>query len=132
MIAIKRNSYTLLLGENPCEIFYYYSVKEMHGLNCYDCEKYQNTKHDAYIWGLANYVPKENNIYNNGDDTFVFINLQRCSNDYETFGGVFHELLHHSFEIHNYNIELEEEIITWAEKETHEVFSLVIDNLKQQ
>jgi hypothetical protein len=40
--------------------------------------------------------------------------------------------LHHSFEIHNYNIELEEEIITWAEKETHEVFSLVIDNLKQQ
>jgi len=130
MITIKRNNYTLLLGENPCEIFNYYSIKEMHGLNLYDCEKYQNTKDDSYIWGWANYVPKENNIYNQGDQRYVFINMQRCGNDLETFGGVFHELMHHSFEMHNYNMDLEEEIITWAEKESHEVFSLVIYNIK--
>ena len=130
MITIKRNNYTLLLGENPCEIFNYYSIKEMHGLNIYDCEKYKNTKDDAYIWGWANYVPKENNNYNQGDKRYVFINLQRCGNNSETFAGVFHEMLHHSFEMHDCNMDLEEEIITWAEKESHEVFSLVIDNIK--
>jgi hypothetical protein len=56
----------------------------------------------------------------------VFINLQRCSNNYETFGGVFHELLHHSLEMHNYNMDLEEDIISWAENESHKVFQLII------
>ena len=130
MITIKRNNYTLLLSKNCCEIFYYYSVKEMHGLNCYDCEKYKNIKEDAYIWGWSNYIPKNDNNYNQGDERFVFINLLRCDKDFETFACVFHELMHHSFELHNYNMDLEENIISWAEKESHEVFSLVINNIK--
>jgi hypothetical protein len=59
----------------------------------------------------------------------VFINLQRCADNYDTYGGVFHELMHHSLEMHNYNMDLEEEIISWAEQETKEVFKLVVQNI---
>jgi hypothetical protein len=36
-----------------------------------------------------------------------------------------HEMMHHSFFIHNYDIELEEEIITWAEEESHKVYKII-------
>jgi hypothetical protein len=36
-----------------------------------------------------------------------------------------HEMMHHSFFIHNYDIELEEEIITWAEEEAYEVYKII-------
>lgn len=129
MTEITRENYTLLLGKSPCEIFWHYGVEEMHGLNYKDCIIYPNTKYDAYIWGWANYVPKNNKDYKFGDARFVFFNLQRCADDYETYGGVFHEMMHHSLEIHNYNMDLEEEIITWAEKETKKVFELILINI---
>jgi hypothetical protein len=126
MVEIKRDNYTLLLGESPCEIFEHFGVEEMHGLNYNDCVLYPNNKDDAYIWGLANYVPQDNKGYKFGDKRFVFINLQRCADNYQTYGGVFHELMHHSLEKHNYNMDLEEEIISWAENESHEVFELIL------
>ena len=126
MKEIKRNDYTLLLGKNPCEIFWHYGVEEMHGLNYKDCMLYPNTKDDAYIWGWANYVPKDDQNYKFGDARFVFINLERCGDNYDTYGGVFHEMMHHSLEMHNYNMDMEEEIISWAEQETKEVFELVL------
>lgn len=132
MIEIDRDSYTLLLGQNPCEIFLHYGVEEMHGLNFKDCVLHSNTSNNAYIWGLANYVPKENGEYKYGDKRFVFINLQRFGDNYETFGGVFHELLHHSLEMHNYNMDLEEDVISWAESESHKVFQLILTQGQNQ
>ena len=134
MTTIIRETYTLLLGYNPCEVFTYFNVKQMHGLNCKDCllypnNKYPNIKDDAYIWGLANYVPKDDQNYKLGDARFVFIKLQICSDNYETYGGVFHELMHQSLHMHNYDMDLEEEIISWAEKEAREVFKLVVQNI---
>jgi len=129
MIEIKRDGYLLLLGKSPCEIFTHFGVEEMHGLNHKDCMIYPNTKDDAYIWGLANYVPKNDKDYKFRDERFVFINLQRCADNYETYGGVFHELMHHSLEMHNYNMDLEEEIISWAENESHQVFEFILKNL---
>lgn len=132
MVEIKRDNYTLLLGKNPCELFEHYGVDAMHGLDYKECLLYPNTKDDAYIWGLANYVPKDDKDYKFGDARFVFINLQRCADDYDTYGGVFHELMHHSLEMHNYNVDLEEEIISWAEQETKQVFKLVANYTKEQ
>ena len=129
MITINRDSYTLLLGSNPCEIFTYYNMEEFHGLNYSDCVIHPNTKDSAYIFGWANFVPKNDDNYQFSDLRYVFINLQRCGNNYETYGGVFHELMHHSLHLHQYNMDLEEEIISWAEEETKEVFKLVIENL---
>jgi hypothetical protein len=73
MIEIKRDGYLLLLGNNSCEIFAHFGVEEMHGLNYIDCMLYENNSNDAYIWGLANYIPKHNKYYKFGDGRFVFI-----------------------------------------------------------
>ena len=129
LIEIKRYNYILLLSKNPCEIFDYFGVKEMHGLNYNDCILYHNNSTDSYIWGWANYVLKDNQDYKFGDERFVFINLQRCGDNYDTYGGVFHELIHQSLEMHNYNMDMEEEIISWAEQETKKVFELILKNI---
>jgi hypothetical protein len=125
MNKIDRNTYTLLLSQNPCDLFTYYNVKEMHGLSITKCQSYNNNFDSAYIAGLSNFVPKESGEYDENDQRFVFINLSRCGNDVETMGLIMHEMMHHSFFIHNYDIELEEEIITWAEEEAYEVYKII-------
>jgi len=125
MIQIDRETYTLLLSENPCDLFTYFNVDEMHGLNYTDCKAHVNTIDDAYIWGLANYIPKKDGNYKCGDARFVFINLLRCTDGLSTFALIMHELMHHSLELHNYNLDLEEDIITWAEHESHEVYKII-------
>ena len=116
--AIVRENYILLLSYNPCEIFNYFNVDEMHGLSHKECESYPNTNEDSYIAGWSNFVPKTN-------ERFVFINLSRCNTEIETFGLIMHELMHHSFFLHDYNSEKEEEIITWAEEESYEVYEII-------
>jgi hypothetical protein len=128
MVVFKFTLYTLILSYNPCDIFTYYNVTEMHGLNLADCENYNNTSQDAYIAGLCNYVPKSDKDYKDGDPKFVFINLNRCNSDIETFALIMHELLHQSFDLHTD----EEEIITWAEIEAHKVFQIVNKYRKQE
>ena len=125
MITIIRGAYILLLSYNPCNVFTYYNVDEMHGLSLVDCIEYENTTEDAYISGLSNFVPKESGEYNNDDPRFVFINLSRCTDDLNTFGLIMHEMMHTSFAIHSYDINQEEEIITWAELESYEVFKII-------
>jgi len=114
MKKIIRDKYDLLLSYNPCDIFIYYKVKEMHGLNLKDCQSYKNTKKNAYIAGWCNYIP-------NSDRHFVFINLSRCNNQIETFGLIMHELMHLSFDLHTD----EEELITWAEVEAYKVYKSI-------
>ena len=119
MITIVRGSYLLLLSYNPCDVFTYFNVNEMHGLSLEECQAYNNTTDDAYIAGWGNFIPW------NMELRYVFINLSRCGTDIETFGLIMHELMHQSFHMHKE----EEDIITWAELESYEVFKLVKENL---
>ena len=125
MVTIIRAGYILLLSYNPCDIFTYYNVTEMHGLSIAECQVHINTPQNAYIAGLSNYVPKESGVYYENDDRFVFINLNRCNNDVETMGLIMHEMMHQSFHMHNYDANKEEEIITWAEEEAYEIFKII-------
>jgi len=125
-------TYKLLLSYKPCDIFRYFQVQEMHGLSFLKCVVYKNTKHDAYIAGLSNYVPKKNNKYEHGDPFFVFINLSRCTDEIETCLLVNHELIHRAFELYNWNVDAEEEIISWAENETRKVISIINDLNKKE
>lgn len=118
MIEIKRPKYTLLLSYNPCEIFMHLGVAQLHGLDYKSCKLYKNTTEDAYIAGWCNYFPDSNDI-------FVFINLSRCTSDFETTLLLNHELFHASLMLHNWNLEHEEQIISWAESETRETFYLI-------
>jgi hypothetical protein len=126
MVTIFRSGYILLLSYNPCDVFEYFNVDGMHGLNFIDCSAHANTKDSAYIAGWSNFVPKDSGEYLANDDRFVFINLSRCTDTVHTMGLIMHEMMHHSFWMHSYNAEnKEEEIITWAEEETYEVYKLV-------
>ena len=114
MKIVSRSNYDLLLSYNPCDIFTHYNEAEMHGLNLQDCMKHNNTQQSSYIAGWCNLIP-------NSDSHYVFINLSRCNSEIETFGLVMHELMHLSFDLHTD----EEELITWAENESYEVFELI-------
>lgn len=120
MITIFRDTYVLLLSYNPCNIFTYYNVDEMNGLNLKDCTNHQNTTESAYIAGWSNFVPNQDN-----DRRYVFINLSRCTDTIHIFGLIIHEMMHHSMWMHNYNLHKEEEIITWAEEEAYQVYKLI-------
>lgn len=117
MITIPRNNYILLLSYCPCEVFSYFKVKQMHGLNLEDCQKHSNTTESAYIAGWCNFTPE--------GGRYVYINLNRCTNDIRTFGLIMHELIHQSMWAHDYDIDKEEEVITWAEEESYKVFDVV-------
>lgn len=125
MITIFRAGYILLLSYNPCDVFNYFNVTEMHGLSLKECQAHANTKDSAYIAGWSNFVPKESSEYFANDDRFVFINLSRCNDDISTMGLIMHELMHQSFFLHNYNIDKEEEIITWAEEESYKIYNII-------
>ena len=125
MITIVRGAYLLMLSYNPCDVFTYFNVEQMHGLNITDCNAHANTTESAYIAGWSNFIPKESGEYTDNDPRFVFINLSRCTDSVSTFGLIMHELMHQSFALHKYNVDQEEDIITWAEEEAYEVFKIV-------
>lgn len=122
MFTIDRGKYDLLLSKNPCELFVYFGVEEMHGLHLYECISHPNTSQSSYICGLYNYIPKSDGTsYRRGDRMFIYINLNRCNNDVETFGHIMHETMHMGFDL----FEDEEDIITFAELESIEIYPIV-------
>ena len=114
MYAYQRDQYMLLMSENPCEIFEYFGVDQMHGLCLSDCKKHLNNTQQAYIAGWSNVSPVDGS-------NFIFINLSRCTDDIHTTALVMHEMMHLSFELH----EDEEELISWAESEAIEIAHLI-------
>jgi hypothetical protein len=114
MVKIERDTYILLLSYNPCEIFEYFGVDEMHGLNIKDCQLHVNNTEQAYLAGWCNLIP-------NKDKHFVFINLSRCNTEIETFANLMHELMHLAFD----HYDDEEDIISWAELGALRVYPIV-------
>ena len=123
MLVIDRGSYDLLMNVDPCSIFTYYGVEEMHGLNLTDCRKHPNTKEGSYICGWANHIPHENE-YHVSDRMFCFINLNRCNSELDLICNLYHELMHVAVNKYDENLEFEEEMISWAEQETRELYEL--------
>jgi hypothetical protein len=115
----KYKNYTLLLSKNPCDIFIYFDVEDLHGLNYKKCLAHKNTKESAYIAGLTNVIPKTKKL-------FLFLNINRLGKDKEKMGLIMHETTHLSLEIHKHDVEKkEEEIITWAEKEAYKIYDII-------
>jgi len=121
------SNYKLLMSYKPCDIFRYFKVQDMHGLSFLKCIVHKNNNQQAYVAGLTNYIPKKDNKYEHGDPFFVFINLSRCTDDMSTCVLVNHELLHRAFELYNWDINKEEEIISWASDETPLVTEIVLN-----
>ena len=114
VIKIPNKKYDLILGSSSEDLFNYYNVDFIHGLHLKDCKSYKETNEDAFISGMSNESPNKT-ISNK---PYVFINLKRLNKTFKDYLLLFHEFMHLSFRIHNWNINKEEQIITWAELET--------------
>lgn len=120
--------YVLLAGDNATEIFDYYKVDEMHGLNRKDAQAEEIDKtvgNGVYIYGWANYDPADKKLTAKAPmKPFVFINLgtfkkysltEKCT-------AVMHETMHIAILLNNWDIKnKEEEIIGMAEEEANKV-----------
>ena len=119
MFTIQREDYLLILSDNPIHLFNHFNVNEMHGLYIDECE---------HIQGLCNYIPKVDKEYELTDPYFVFINTSKYKGSIKDFGLIMHEMMHMSFKKHSWDINKEEEIVTWAEEESYYVY----EQLKQR
>lgn len=119
----KFDDYDLILSYDPSDVFKYYDVSHMHGLNLKDCLNHPNTSEDSYIAGWCNIAP------NNEAKPFVYINLTRCTDDMHTTGILMHEFVHLYWLLNEEEIlDSEEKVITQAEEEAYRIFQLVRDS----
>lgn len=131
--------YILLVGNNATELFDYYGVEEMHGLNRKDAQAEEvdkTTGNGVYIYGLTNYDPADKKLTAKAPyKPFLFINLGTFKNYSltEKATGVMHETMHMGILLNNWNIkDKEEEIITFAEDEANKIIEKLGFSSKEQ
>jgi len=126
--------YLLIVGKDATDIFKYYNVKQMHGLNLKDAqaEEVDKTKgNGVYIYGLTNYDPADKKLIAKSPyKPFVFLNMgtfKKYSLS-EKATAVMHETMHISILLRDWNIkDKEEDAIGFAEEEANKI----IDKLKK-
>jgi hypothetical protein len=125
---IDMGDYILVIGKDATDIFKFYNVEEMHGLNLKDAqaEEVDKTKgNGVYIYGLTNYDPDDKKLTaKNPYKPFIFLNMgafKRYSAD-EQKTAIMHETMHLAILLNNWDIkDKEEEAITFAEDEANKI-----------
>ena len=120
--------YILVIGKDATDIFKFYNVDKMHGLNLKDAiaEEIDKTKvNGVYIYGLTNYDPEDKRlIAKDPYKPFLFLNMgtfKRYSAD-EQKTAIMHETMHMALLLYKWDAEKKsEEIITMAEDEANEI-----------
>ena len=128
MKKVDMGKYILLIGNDATEVFDYYKVKEMHGLNRADAQAEEvdmTVGNGVYIYGLTNYHPADKKLTAKDPyKPFLFINLGTFKkySVTEKATGVMHETMHMSILLNNWDIkDKEEEVITFAEDEANKI-----------
>ena len=128
MKKIDMGKYLLLIGKDATEIFDYYKVPEMHGLNRADAQAEEvdlSKGNGVYIYGLTNYDPADKKLTAKDPyKPFLFINLGTFKkySVTEKATGIMHETMHMSILLNNWDIkDKEEEVITFAEEEANKI-----------
>ena len=128
--------YILIIGKDATDIFNFYNVKEMHGLNLKDAkaEEVDKTKgNGVYMYGLTNYNPLDKKLTaKNPYKPFVFLNMgtfKRYSAD-EQKTAIMHETVHLAMLLYKWDANKKsEEITTMAEEEANKIIEK-LKNLK--
>ena len=122
--------YLLIVGKDATDLFKYYNVKEMHGLNLKDAqaEEVDKTKgNGVYIYGLTNYDPADKKLTAKAPyKPFVFLNMGTFKkySPSEQATAVMHETMHISILLSNWNIkDKEEESIGFAEEQANKIIT---------
>lgn len=114
--------FVLLIGNNAVDLFDYYGVQEMHGVNRTSCIN-RIAEGGTYIDGFCNYDPRDTTL-SKTPLPFVFINRSALKGDYRDITLINHEMAHMSLLLHNWDVDkYEEEIVTWAEEQTNLVYT---------
>ena len=122
--------YVLIIGKDATDIFKYYNVNQMHGLNLKDAqaEEVDKTKgNGVYMYGLTNYDPADKKLTAKAPyKPFVFLNMGTFKkySPSEQATAVMHETMHMSILLSNWNIkDKEEEAIGKAEEEANKIIA---------
>jgi len=128
--------YILILGNNATDIFTFYNVEEMHGLNKKDAqaEEVDKTKgNGVYIYGLTNYNPADKKLTaKNPYKPFLFLNMGAFKkySPAKKITAIMHETVHMSILLNNWKItDKEEEAITYAEEQANKIWNKVGNKL---
>ena len=128
MKKVDMGKYVLLIGNNATEVFDYYKIDKMHGLNRADAQAEEVDKtvgNGVYIYGLTNYDPADKKLTAKDPyKPFLFLNMGTFKNYSitEKATAVMHETMHMSILLNNWNIkDKEEEVITYAEDEANKI-----------
>ena len=139
MKKIDMGKYVVLIGNNATEIFDYYKVPEMHGLNRADAQAEEvdkSTGNGVYIYGLTNYDPADKKLTGKAPNKpFLFLNMGTFKkySPTEKATAVMHETMHMSILLNNWNIkDKEEEVIQFAEDEANKIIEKLGFNTKEQ
>lgn len=131
--------YILLAGDNATEIFDYYDVDEMHGLNRADAQAEEVDKtvgNGVYIYGWTNYDPADKKLTGKAPyKPFLFINLGTFKkySITEKATAVMHETGHLSLLLNNWDVKnKEEEILGFAEDEANKIIDKLGFDKKEQ
>jgi hypothetical protein len=139
MKKIDMGGYILLIGKNATEIFDYYDVEEMHGLNRKDAqaEEVDKTKgNGVYIYGWTNYDPADKKLTAKAPHKpFLFLNMGTFDKYSltEKATAVMHETMHMSLLLNNWKInDKEEEAISYAEEQANKIIDKLGFSSKEQ
>lgn len=139
MKKIDMGKYIVLFGDNATEIFDYYKVDEMHGLNRKDAQAEEVDKtvgNGVYIYGWTNYDPADKKLTAKEPyKPFIFINLgtfKRYSLT-EKATAIMHETMHMAILLNNWKInDKEEEVISFAEEQANKIIEKLGIDRKEQ
>jgi hypothetical protein len=120
MKKIDMGKFILLIGKDATEIFDYYGVDKMHGLNRKDAQAEEIDKsvgNGIYIYGFTNYDPRDKKLKAKAPyKPFIFLNKKHFKGNAEDITMVMHETVHMGILLNGYNIDSEEDFTSQAEE----------------
>jgi hypothetical protein len=130
MKKIDMGKFVLLIGDDATEIFDYYGVKEMHGLNRKDAQAEEvdkTTGNGVYIYGWTNYDPRDKKLTAKAPyKPFLFLNKKHFTGKFTDITLVNHEAMHIVILLNNWDIrDKEEETISEAEDITNRIVKML-------
>jgi hypothetical protein len=130
MKKIDMGKFVVLIGKDATEIFDYYSVNKMHGLNRKDAQAEEvdkTTGNGVYIYGWTNYDPRDKKLTAKAPyKPFLFLNKKHFKGDFTDITLVNHEAMHMSILLNNWNItDKEEEAVSLAEDITNKIVPML-------
>jgi hypothetical protein len=130
MKKIDMDKFVVLIGKDATEIFDYYKVDKMHGLNRKDAQAEEVDKskgNGVYIYGWTNYDPRDKKLTAKAPyKPFLFLNKKHFQGNFKDITLVNHEAMHMSILLNDWNItDKEEEAVSLAEDITNKIVPIL-------